>query len=94
MPCARLGCVLEYSRCLLGGFVSKRSEMATITCAKCELHGHLEREEGGGAMSAFLDDDAFREICKSPRPGSIPDCPHWDEACRAAVPHLKGQSAH
>lgn len=72
----------------------KRPEVATITCRTCGLHGHLEREEGGDAMSAFLDDAAFKELCKSPEAGSAAGCPHWDEACHAAVPHLKMQSAH
>ncbi len=72
----------------------KSPQMAAVTCRKCGLHGHLEREEGGDAMSAFLDDDAFTRLCKSQEPGSAAGCPHWDEACRAAVPHLKGQSAH
>ncbi len=74
--------------------MSNRPEMATITCAKCGLHGYLERKEGGDIMSAFLDNHAFKELCKSPEAGSAAGCPHWDEACRAAVPHLKGQSAH
>lgn len=74
--------------------MSNRPEMATITCAICGLHGHLEREGGGDAMSAFLDDDAFTRLCKSPEVGSAAGCPHWNEACRAAVPRLKGQSSH
>jgi hypothetical protein len=74
--------------------VSKSPQMAAITCRKCGLHGHLEREEGGDAMSAFLDDAAFTRLCKSQEAGSAADCPHWGEACRAAVPHLKRQSAH
>ncbi len=93
-PCARLRCAIEYPRFLSGGSVSKRPEMATISCANCGLHGHLEREEGGDAMCAFLDDNAFTRLCKSQEAGSAADCPHWDEACRAAVPHLKAQSAH
>ncbi len=72
----------------------RRPEMAAITCRKCGLHGHLEREGGGDEMSALLDNDAFKELCKVPEAGSAAGCPHWDEACRAAVPHLKGQSAH
>jgi hypothetical protein len=71
--------------------VSKSLEMATITCAECGLFGHLERE--GNQISASID-DAFAKHCKSPEPGSVLRCPHLDEACRAAVPHLKEQSVH
>ena len=53
----------------------KSPQMATITCRKCGLHGHLEREAGRDAMSAFLDNDAFKELCKSPDADSAAGCP-------------------
>lgn len=74
--------------------MSKGLEMATITCAECGLAGRLEREEGRNVTSAFMDNDEFRRLYKSPAPGFVPDCPHWDEAYRAAIPHLKAQTKH
>jgi hypothetical protein len=74
--------------------VSNNPQMAAITCARCGVHGRLERAPYKDTVSAFLDDDAFRQFCKSPEPGLIAGCPYWDDACRAAVPQLKAQSAH